>query len=517
MDGPLYLAGRQYSMARELVLRGELELADLASRLGARQEDLMRDLAELERLGLVTTAREERAEEVLTEEGRRYAEVGLPEERLAERARECLGRPVQDFLKCVEAAGMTAEEARIAVQHMFASGCLRSDGGLVVAGRPSACQEAVERASRYRQALQMIGRGERVDDEILRQLRRRRLVEERKRTIVRVRATQRLVDAWSRGLVLEREVVTVVTPAIYRGREKYVIKEFDLEVEIPSARASMKHPFMDVIRQLRELLISMGFEEVRGPPVELEFWNFDALFQAQDHPAREIHDTFFVKGEARGKVPEELLARARLVHESKWGPGWSPERALRLVLRTQCTAVSARTIYERGPGEYRAFTIDRVFRPENLDAKHSMEFYQLDGIIVGRDVNFKHLLYFFKEFAAALGIREVWFKPAYFPFTEPSVEGFVRHEKLGWMEVFPGGVFRPEVMEILGANGVRAIAWGIGVDRLAMHMLGIDDIRLLFAKELEVLRSMKRGMLPFMLRRTDGRDVRVVEVPSNSA
>jgi len=142
-----------------------------------------------------------------------------------------------------------------------------------------------------------------------------------------------------------------------------------------------------------------------------------------------------------------------------------------------------------------------------------MEFYQLDGIIVGKEVNFKHLLAFFKEFAAALGIREVWFKPGYFPFTEPSVEGFIKHPELGWIEVFPGGVFRPEVMEILGAPGVRAIAWGIGIDRLAMSVLGLNDIRDLFNKDLDFLRKMPSPKLPYFLTRTSSKDVKVVKIP----
>jgi len=260
-------------------------------------------------------------------------------------------------------------------------------------------------------------------------------------------------------------------------------------------------------------LVAMGFEEVKGPHVELEFWNFDALFQAQDHPAREIHDTFYVENKLEARLNPELIERAGKIHEAGWRYKWDPLKTLKHVLRTQTTAVSVRTIYERGEGEYRVFTIDRVFRPETLDAKHSMEFYQLDGIIVGRNITFKHLLAFFKEFSATLGIREVWFKPGYFPFTEPSVEGYIKHPKLGWIEVYPGGMFRPEVMEILGAPGVKAIAWGIGIDRLAMTVLGLDDIRDLFNRDLEFLRRQPYPKLPFFTSRTSSRDVVVVKTP----
>jgi phenylalanyl-tRNA synthetase alpha chain len=128
-------------------------------------------------------------------------------------------------------------------------------------------------------------------------------------------------------------------------------------------------------------------------------------------------------------------------------------------------------------------------------------------------VNFKHLLFFFKELAAALGLKEVWFKPGYFPFTEPSVEGYVKHPKLGWIEVFPGGMFRPEVMEMLRCSGYNAAAWGIGVDRLAMIILGIDDIRLLFTNNVTELSNMKYRGLEYTWKKTTGRNIRVVETP----
>ena len=142
-----------------------------------------------------------------------------------------------------------------------------------------------------------------------------------------------------------------------------------------------------------------------------------------------------------------------------------------------------------------------------------MEFYQLDGIIVGKKITFKDLLAFFREFAAALGIREVWFKPGYFPFTEPSVEGFIKHPRLGWVEVFPGGMFRPEVMEVLGASGVNAIAWGIGIDRLAMTVLGIDDIRDLFSKDLDYIESLLEPRIPYYYRKVSAKDTIVQKYP----
>ncbi len=509
----VYVTPRQYRIITYLVERGEADVEELARGLGAKREDLMRDIAELERKGLVEIWRYKFSEYVLTDIGRGYVERGLPEEQVYRVMDKCIGGTVDSFLKCAETSGISVNDAKIGLQYLIRSRCIVVESGKLTLGDRAICIEVVKKARETLKQILDLVNGAKVSGDLIATARRRQIIETREKVAVRVKALARLLDAWSRGLIREKELLTIVRPEVALELDKYIIKEFDLGVELPDIPISKKHPFMQFIDELREIMTSMGFEEVKGPHVEAEFWNFDVLFQAQDHPAREIHDTFFLKTALTAHINPDLLETAKRVHERGWGYTWSPTRALRLVLRSQTTAVSARALHERGGGEYRVFTIDRNFRPESLDAKHSMEFYQLDGVIVGKDVTFKHLLYFFKEFVAALGLKEVWFKPGYFPFTEPSVEGYVKHPKLGWIEVFPGGMFRPEVMEMLGCAGYKAAAWGIGVDRLAMIVLGLDDIRLLFARNLMVLSSIKYTGLNYMWKKTSGKDVRVVEVP----
>ncbi|MCY0867845.1 MAG: phenylalanine--tRNA ligase subunit alpha [Desulfurococcus sp.] len=513
MSKPVILPPKQYAIAKYIVEKGASDLGSLASSMGLKPEDLMRDVAELEGKGLVKVLRHSIKTLAATEEALGYLEKGLPEEQVYYALEKCIGGSTKDFMNCLERHIKAARSViEIGFQYHAKSRCIIIESGVVAGLNPENCRKLLEDAARIKESIKAVVEGKEplVDPETLK---RRRLVEVRDKTIVVLEPEDRLIELYKRGLIREAEVLTVVKPMHALQLEQYVIKEFDLNIEPPMPWQARKHPFMEFIDDLRDILVAMGFEEVKGPHVEAEFWNFDALFQAQDHPAREIHDTFFLETSLKGKIDPRLLEKAGRVHEAGWRYKWSPERALRLVLRSQTTAVTVRAIYERGEGEYRIFTIDRNFRPENLDAKHSMEFYQLDGAIVGRDVNFKHLLYFFKELAAALGVKEVWFKPGYFPFTEPSVEGYIRHPKLGWLEVFPGGVFRPEVMEILGAPGVKAIAWGIGVDRLAMTVLGLDDIRLLFTRDLEKLEGIKYTGLPFFTSKTTGREVKVVEYP----
>ena len=137
---------------------------------------------------------------------------------------------------------------------------------------------------------------------------------------------------------------------------------------------------------------------------------------------------------------------------------------------------------------YKMFIIDKVFRPDVLDAKHLVEFDQCEGIVVDEGLSFKHLLGYMKEIAIMLGAENIKFKPSYFPFTEPSVEAYVKFPKLGWMEIGGAGIFRPEVTKPLGVD-VPVLAWGIGIGRLAMMKLGVSDIRYLYSDNLGWLRN----------------------------
>ncbi|WP_243680600.1 hypothetical protein [Vulcanisaeta souniana] len=267
-------------------------------------------------------------------------------------------------------------------------------------------------------------------------MRRGGIVKAKERSIIELVITDKARELLSKGLVKSGTVITALTPPelITSGNwRNFIIKKFDLSIPPPpQAPIATKHFFAEFIKFVKEVFVSLGFEEVYGPHIELEFWNFDALFQAQDHPAREIHDTYFLKYPSTGKLLDnDLVSRVAHTHEDGWITGsrgwgykWDPGRAVRLVLRTQTTSVSVRTLHDRGDGEYRAFTIDRVFRPEILDPKHSMEFNQADGIVVGEKLSFKHLLGVLEALArGGMGMKKVMFKPAYFPFTSPLCRG----------------------------------------------------------------------------------------------
>lgn len=498
---PILILNERQKKILDLSLSGVHELSRIAEELGCRREDLMRDVEELRSKGLLEVERRPIEKVVLTEEGAKYASSLLPEEKVG-RVLERLGE-VEISKMCELSVSLGIElgesEVKIGLMHLLRMGAVTIEGERVRPVNREQLSRALAEASKLREALEAVGRGEGVEPGLVKLLRRRKLVAVRRVVQVLVKPTERARKMAAEGRIIGARVITALTPGIILSGEwrRAVFKRYDLSVPPPRVYPGRKHPYLEFLDMIRELLVAMGFEEMKGPHVELELWNFDVLFQAQDHPAREIHDTFYLSKPRSGRVRDPgLLERVKAVHEHGgdtgsrgWRYRWDPSKALRLVLRTQTTAVSARTLYERGEGEYRCFALDRVFRPESLDAKHSMEFYQLEGIIVGRNVTLRHLLGFFHELAKELGLGPVKVKPAYFPFTEPSVEGFIRHEKLGWMEVFPGGMFRPEVLRPLGIRECNVAAWGIGIDRIAMAVLGIDDIRLLFSQDLGFIRE----------------------------
>jgi len=251
------------------------------------------------------------------------------------------------------------------------------------------------------------------------------------------------------------------------------------------------HPLLKVRAEYRQIFLEMGFTEMpTNNYVESSFWNFDALFQPQQHPARDAHDTFFISDPAETTIfPEEYLERVRSIHSEGgfgsqgYGYDWKKQEASKNLLRTHTTAVSARMLYKLAQQEkfspQKYFSIDRVFRNETLDATHLAEFHQIEGVIADKDLTLGDLIGVLYQFFQKLGIEKLRFKPAYNPYTEPSMEIFSYHEGLGkWVEIGNSGVFRPEMLLPMGLpEDVKVIAWGLSLERPTMIKYKIDNIR----------------------------------------
>ena len=293
---------------------------------------------------------------------------------------------------------------------------------------------------------------------------------------------------------LDRLSPEVLASGAWRGKR---LRPIDVEAKAPMFYPGRRHPVRDFIREIRETYISMGFTELEGSSVHPAFWNFDALFIPQDHPGREMQDTFYLEGLIDREMSRRgVVAKVAATHENGWKTGskgwrytWRIEEARRLVLRTHNTVLTVRALSESREKETRVFAVSKVYRNENLDYKHVAEFHQMDGIMVGRGLNVRHLMGFLKEFYKKLGMKGVKLWPTYFPYTEPSLEviGYSDAAK-AWIELSGSGVFRPEVTIPLGVK-VPVLAWGPGVERLMMMRFGLDDMRALYGSDLDWLRN----------------------------
>ncbi len=271
-------------------------------------------------------------------------------------------------------------------------------------------------------------------------------------------------------------------------------------IAIPPARIipGRTNPYVQFLESVKDKLCSLGFEEFDGPLVETEFWNGDALFMPQFHAARDIHDVYRIKNPTHAKeIEEPYLSAVRNTHENGgntgsrgWNYKFDTEFTRRLVLRSQGTVLSAHQLHKaKVPGKY--FGIVRCFRYDKVDATHLSDFYQTEGIVLGNDVNLRTLLGFLEMFAKEIaGATEVKYVPGYFPFTEPSVEVHIKHPVLGWFELGGAGIFRPEVSKTMGVD-VPVLAWGMGIDRMALMALGLNDLRELFSENIEEVRLRK--------------------------
>jgi phenylalanyl-tRNA synthetase alpha chain len=273
-------------------------------------------------------------------------------------------------------------------------------------------------------------------------------------------------------------------------------RRYNIDVPPTRVQAGRSNPYTAFLEQLKDKLASLGFEEFDGPLVETEFWNGDALFMPQFHSARDIHDVYHIKSPTHAKeIEQPWLDQVAATHENGWKTGsrgwrYSFDRQFtrRLILRSQGTVLSAKTLPKaQVPGKY--FGVVRCFRYDQVDATHLSDFYQTEGIVLGEEVNLRTLLGLLRMFAVEVArAEEVRYVPGFFPYTEPSVEVHIKHPTLGWFELGGSGIFRPEVTEPLGVT-VPVLAWGLGIDRMALVSLGLKDIRDLFTPSLEDVRA----------------------------
>ncbi|MBU2612680.1 MAG: phenylalanine--tRNA ligase subunit alpha [Nanoarchaeota archaeon] len=324
-------------------------------------------------------------------------------------------------------------------------------------------------------------------------------IEERKKFLIKVTPTGKEV---MNSKEISKELIEQITPELLKKEQNWRNKKFrryDVTLKVPRINGGKRHFVNSAIDYGRKIWLEMGFEEMSGNIIESSFWVFDSLFTAQDHPVREMQDTFFL--DKMGELPDKkFVEKVKTAHEkgisgSKgWNYSWNEEEAKKMVLRTHTTVLSAQTLSklkkEDFPKKY--FAIGKCFRNETVDWSHGFEFNQTEGIVVDPDMNFRHLLGYLKQFFKKMGFEKIRFTPAYFPYTEPSVEIHSFHpEKKIWLELGGAGILRPEVVTALIGVDVPVLAWGPGFDRILMDYYNIKDLRELYKNDITKLRKMK--------------------------
>ncbi len=305
------------------------------------------------------------------------------------------------------------------------------------------------------------------------------------------------------------EMIETLTPKMLKrgGWKGKKFRRYDLNAPISRIYGGKRHFVNQSTDYAKSIWLEMGFKEMKGNMVESGFWVFDSLFTAQDHPAREMQDTFYVKNlrvknfyeEENG--PANVLSNIRKAHEggvdgSKgWQYKWDVEESRKVVLRSHTTSLSAKKLMEIGknqefPAKY--FALGKCFRNETVDWSHGFEFNQTEGIVVDENANFRQLLGYLKQFFSKMGYDKLRIRPGYFAYTEPSLEIDIWHPvHKKWLELGGAGMFRPEVTIPMFGRHIPVLAWGPGFDRIIMEFFGINDLREMYKNDLNKLREMK--------------------------
>lgn len=430
----------------------------------------------------------------LSDEGKHFCEIGFPERRLLEKVAS--GE--------VLLTGLAPDEKAVGIPWAKRLGwiVIAQKGSTVFVGISPAGKDVLGKGYGLEQACRKVLAGAKVTLAEMQAvekdlLSRRLVVKHEKFEITQVKLTKQgeaLMNA--EAMVPQKTEVNVLTKEfITSGKWKGIaLRPYDTKAPVEESFPGKKHPLRLVMNKIRRIFLEMGFEEMEGGIVQSSFWNFDALFQPQDHPARELADTFYLMKPDKMEIPDEELAKkVGKAHQKGWGYSWSREVAEQPVLRTHTTALSARYVAETGmdrrPSPAKYFAIGRVYRNEATDYKHLAEFHQVEGIIVDENANFRDLLGLLKEFYRKLGFEKIRFRPSFFPYTEPSLEIEVFYEPKGiWMELGGAGMLRPEVcLPLWGKYPV--LAWGLSLERPIMMMRGIEDIRTFYKNDMSWLRK----------------------------
>ncbi len=484
-----------------LLTLGKASAEQLGRKIGVDTGAITATCERLAQKGLVKIMREEKTGFILTEDGEKYCEIGAPEDRLVEFLKQ---NGPQKLDELAEKVGLSKQEFSGAFGQLMKTRVLsvkKTEEGKIVQLTDVPFTPTKEFLLKIKENKKL----SKEEEKLAKQLVKRGMIQ----TVTSVtlwyeipdkQKVKELIEEWKQ----KGPEVTNLTPKMIRtGSWRNVrFKRYDLSIPPPfPSRWGMRHGYYAFLDYIRQKFIALGFKEMEGGLVIPEFWNMDALYMPQFHPARAIHDAYYADLPIDQELEEEFIDAVAKVHETGegadsrgWGYKFDRNVTRRLVLRSQGTALSSWTLAHNPeiPGRY--FAIAKCFRYDKIDATHLPDFYQVEGIVLDENNSFGTLLSLLKLFAKEFaGTEKIKLAPAYFPFTEPSVELHAQIPGVGWIELGGAGIFRPEVTKPFGID-VPVIAWGLGLDRIGMFALGIKDIRHLLSRDFEELRDLNRRM-----------------------
>ena len=446
----------------------------------------------------------------LTELGESYKNTGLPEERILSLLQD---KGPLTLPEIAETLKLENKDVGSSFGSLAKEGVLSLDGDkrAVLSGKPASSRLSVLRCLLDRAALGPLSEEDLLAEErdILASVSKKRgaasapfKMGERERVVYTFTEKAKAAAQELDTLGITGQETGALTPELLSSGKWKSLSFRKYNIDTPPARVYIgrKNPYTEFLDGVKDKLVSLGFEEFDGPLVETEFWNSDALFMPQFHSARDIHDVYYLaEPEYAREIEQPYLDNVAAAHENGGGTGsrgwqyaFDRDFTRRLILRSHGTVLSAKTLPKaKVPGKY--FGIVRCFRYDQVDATHGADFYQTEGIVLGEEVNLRTLLGLLKMFAEEVaGATEVKYVPGYFPFTEPSIEVHIKHPILGWFELGGSGIFRPELTKALGID-VPVLAWGLGIDRMALMSLGLNDLRELFTNDIEKVRLRRRS------------------------
>ena len=500
------LAATLHPLERKVLstLTQKMPFISIVEATGLKEIEVMRALQWLTNKKLISVQEKLLEKASLTETGKRYAAAGLPEWNIL----QGLDTP-KTKTQLLKELGLTDQEfsASLGLLRKSASITLRKEHDLVLSREtPLPKKYALQELLQLPFPIDLASLSSEAKKGIME-------LSQRKDILTIALQKQRIASPTSTG---EKIIALGIPDAVYAEKltaedlqsgtwKEKEYRRYDVEAAIPSQPCGRAHIITDAEEYIRSIWLSLGFEEMTGDIVQTAFWDLDALFVPQNHPARAMQDTFFLKDPSEGSLPHELSTNIKAMHEhggdttsTGWNMEWSPSEARKLLLRTHTTVLSAQTLHKLTEKDLpkKFFAIGRVFRNEAMDWKHLFEFYQIDGIVIGKGMNLTHLIGFLKRFYSRMGFPEVRVRPGYFPYVEPGLEVEVYHPaKKQWVEFGGAGIFRPEVVIPLFGNFVSVLAWGLGLERVITDYYGITDLRDIYRNDLAQLRSMPKWLL----------------------